>query len=843
MRVRPFLLMLTTGLLTPEIMLTSIFLWSCGALAKPTVGIAQVTSDGTTNTIVNPNGNNFNILNGIEKGNNLFHSFSNFSVPTGGSATFDLTNTPNITTIFSRVTGGNISHIDGLIQTLNGNNPASLFLMNPNGIVFGQNASLNIGGSFVGTTANSIKFADGIEFSAVTANTTPLLTMSVPIGLQFGGHPGTISVEGTGHNHKLNGTSPVSGLTSSNGLNLSSEKTLALVGGDLFLNSSFLSAPGGRIELGSITQGNVNINLTSQALTLSYPHDNYSFGNIQMSQRAVASVRGTTPGSIQIQGKQINLLDGSLVVVQNLGSQTAGDITINATESLQVIGMSSDFQSSSGIVNETLQAGAAGNIAITTPKLTIDQGAIVINRTYNSARSGNIVVKANEVSVGGIDPANPSLFPIFGVLMAATYGSGHGGDLWLSTDRLTIFGGGNVGTRSFATGNGGNVNINADTVQVSSLNTLPGSLLISLLSANTFSSGDAGNLQIDTRTLSIQDGGLVSVSTINIGNAGNLTINATNSIDVGGMKDPQNPSYIGAVARLFTIGNRDNRDSTAKAGSVTINTPKLTIHDGGRVFVQNEVLGDAGILKINANTLHLDKNASLLASTKVGEGGNIELHMQDILLMRHGSFINAEAGGSGNGGNIKINAPNIVGLENSDIIANAVNGKGGNIDISTQGIFGLQFRDQLTFESDITASSQFGINGTVDINNFGVDPSSGLVELPENVTDSSQQIATGCSNNTGSSFVATGRGGVPQNPSQEVRSDVYNWLRLGSWSDIRDISAYRGNSASAQIPPSPKTLISATSWHRNPEGKIELVADQSPIQVQQLLTCAAVPKS
>src|SRR5438128_2641416 len=95
------------------------------ALVLP--AIAQVTSDGTTNTLVKQSGNNFNILNGIEKGNNLFHSFSNFSVPTGGSATFNLINTPNITTIFSRVTGGNISNIDGLINTLNSNNPVSLF--------------------------------------------------------------------------------------------------------------------------------------------------------------------------------------------------------------------------------------------------------------------------------------------------------------------------------------------------------------------------------------------------------------------------------------------------------------------------------------------------------------------------------------------------------------------------------------------------------------------------------------------------------------------------------------------------------------------------------------------
>jgi large exoprotein involved in heme utilization and adhesion len=211
--------------------------------------------------------------------------------------------------------------------------------------------------------------------------------------------------------------------------------------------------------------------------------------------------------------------------------------------------------------------------------------------------------------------------------------------------------------------------------------------------------------------------------------------------------------------------------------------------------------------------------------------------------MRHGSFISAEAGGSGDGGNITLNAPNIVGLENSDIIANAVQGKGGNIQITTQGIIGLKYRPQLTAENDITASSQFGVNGTVQVNNIGVDPNSGLVELPANITDSSQQIASGCSNNTGSSFVATGRGGIPQNPTQEVTSDVYDGLRLRTWSDIRDLSTFRQNSSvTAQIHSSPEVLIQATSWRMNTEGKIELVANKST-QTQPPLTCAAVPKN
>ncbi|MHC5827838.1 MAG: two-partner secretion domain-containing protein, partial [Nostoc sp.] len=153
-RFDAFLFILTTGLFTLGMMRSA---------------IAQITSDGTTKTTVNQSANNFTILNGIEKGNNLFHSFSNFSVPTGGSARFDLINTPNISTIFSRVTGGNVSNIDGLIQTINSKNPVSLLLINPSGIIFGANAQLNIGGSFIGTTANSIKFVDGVEFSAINS--------------------------------------------------------------------------------------------------------------------------------------------------------------------------------------------------------------------------------------------------------------------------------------------------------------------------------------------------------------------------------------------------------------------------------------------------------------------------------------------------------------------------------------------------------------------------------------------------------------------------------------------------------------------------------------------------
>ncbi|AUT00554.1 filamentous hemagglutinin [Nostoc sp. CENA543] len=792
---------------------------------------AQVIPDHTLNTQVSGS-SNYTIIEGTRVGNNLFHSFHQFSVPINGSASFQ--NAADIQNIFSRVTGNNISQIDGLIQT---NGSANLFLLNPAGIIFGSHARLNIGGSFVGTTAETITFADGSKFSNTDTNTSPLLIMSVPVGLQFGSNPGGITVQGTGHNAQLSDSVQVSGLNlNTRGLQLQPGKTLALLGKDIALEGGLLSAPGGLIELGAINNGNVTLNSTLQGFAFQYSQVP-SFGNIQITQRALASTRdfnGESGGSIHIQGKQVSIRDGSMILIQNRSPMTAGDITIDASGSLEIIGKSPDFQSSSSLVNESTALGAAGNIIINSPRLNIDQGGYIYNRTFSTAPGGNITINTNETRVNGFASGDPSAFRAVSQILAASYAGGKGGNISVSTQKLSVLAGGNIAARPYGLGSGGDLTVKADTVEVNNAGT-PTGFYFSLISTATFGSGNAGNLAIDTRKLSVQAGGRVSASSIILGNAGVLNINASESIDVSGVKDADNPSYIGTAVRPFGTFAQISR---ASAGNTTINTPVLNITDGATVFVQNTGLGTAGNLLINANILKLDNNASILASKKAGDGGNINLQLRDVLLMRRGSLINAEAGSNGNGGNISINSPNVIGLENSDIIANAVQGKGGNIQITTQGIIGLEYRNLLNprevLSNDITASSQFSVSGTVQINNVGIDPNSGLVELPENVTDPSQQIATGCSNTNSSSFIATGRGGVPQNPTQEVRSDR-------PWSDIRNLTAFHNQSqVQSQIPTPPDVPVQATSWYRNHHGKIELVANNSHVQTQPSLTCAAL---
>ncbi len=801
---------------------------------------AQVTPDGSLKTTVSQSGNNFTILNGSTSGSNLFHSFGQFSIPTGGSATFDLLNTPNISTIFSRVTGGTVSHIDGLIRTINSSNPVSLFLLNPSGIIFGPSSSLNISGSFIGTTANSIHFSDGVDLSVVNSSTS-LLTMSMPIGLQFGTNSKPIQVEGTGHNlAKLtNNNSPVNPQSHSTGVKLEVQpgKTLALIGGDLDLIGGILQSTDGRIELGAVGSGIVSLKSVSQGWTFNYD-DVQSFRDIRFSQKALADTSGFGGGTIQIQGAHVSFVDGSNALIQNLGAQSSGSINVSASELLELIGVDRNSPTiSSGLRSETLGTGNGGDITVTTKQLVLQDGGAINSLSYSPGASGNISLKVvDSLKLLGFSPASGNSSGIG----TTTASSGYASDVSISTRELTALNGGTISSSSLSSGAAGNIAIKAtDFIELSGF--IPGLFLPSSISSPSLSTGSAGNVTIDTIKLVMSNGGTINTSVFGSGKGGNLTINATNSVEIGGtIPGSRNPSLISSSATILDESLRLRFGlppfPTGESGSLTINTGKLSVTDGALVNVQNEGSGNAGELRINVNSLLLNNGGSITASAKSGEGGNIKAQVQNTVLMQGNSKILADAGGTGNGGNITINAPFIIGLRNSDIIANAVQGNGGNIQISTKGIFGLAYRPQLTSNSDITASSQFGVNGTVDIHNFGVDPNSGLVELPVRLVDSSQQIASGCAHHTGSSFVATGRGGIPQNPNQQLTSDR-------TWSDIRNLSAHRKTGeVTAQIPETLEPLVKATSWRRNAQGKIEVVSDKSPPNLHPSLTCTVVPR-
>ncbi|MBD2489069.1 S-layer family protein [Aulosira sp. FACHB-615] len=794
---------------------------------------AQVIQDNTLNTSVTStnsiNGSNlYTITNGERVGNNLFHSFSQFSIPRGDSASFQ--NATDIQNIFSRVTGGNISNINGEIHA---QHSANLFLLNPAGILFGKDASLNIGGSFIATTANSIKFADGIEFSAVNPTATPLLTMSVPVGLQMGQMPADITVQGTGYALNFtNSQTPVIRVPSPTKLQVQPGKTLALVGGNLSFNGATLSAEKGQIELGSLGgTGLVSLVPTTLGYTLKYENDQ-SFADIQLIQKSLLDVSGFNSGSVRVRGKEIQFSDRSLILAKNSGNLPGGNLHLQASAGIDLRG------AFSGIRSENFGTGTGGNISVITPRLSIQEGGILSNITYGTSATGNIQIDATKLEITGFSPLNSN----GSFINTSTLGAGNAGNISVSGDSLLLSNGGGLSSVSRGTGSSGEVMIrNQDTIVQGNNN----SILNTRISSTTFNIGNAKTLTLDTVRLKLLDGGAIATSSFFVGHAGDIRINATESIQVSG-RNQTNPSTIAsssmrlnpALQKLFGI---PNNNLTADAGTVSITTPYLSLKNGGTLSVTNQGSGNGGSINITANTIQLKHQAVIDAKTASGNGGNINLEVGNLLLLRESSQITATAQGNGNGGNISVNAPILVGLENSDIIANAVQGKGGNIAITTQGIIGLEFRNTLAprvdLTNDITASSEFNVNGTVEINNIGVDPNSGLVTLPANFTDPSQQIASSCSGNTDSSFVATGRGGIPQNPTQEIRSDR-------TWSDTRDISAFHTTKpAQTQISKSPETLVQATGWRRNAQGKIELVANQSLTSGKSSLTCASFYKN
>jgi filamentous hemagglutinin family protein len=286
-------------------------------------------------------------------------------VPTGGSAVFQ--NGTDVQNIISRVTGSSISNIDGLLKA---NGTANLFLLNPNGIIFGPNAELNIGGSFVASTASSLKFADGSEFSATNPSAPPLLTVNVPVGLQYGPSPGRIV-----NQSKVTDSSgfPV-------GLQVQPSKTLALVGGEVALEGGNLTAPGGRIEVGSVASNSlIRLNPTNKGLDLSY-EGVQNFQDIHLSQGAVIDVSDPSglvgSGDIQVQGRRVTLTDGSQISSITGGSISAGTVEVTASESVELIGTSAD-DFASNLNTLTLGDGNAGDLRIKTGQLIIRDGAIV----------------------------------------------------------------------------------------------------------------------------------------------------------------------------------------------------------------------------------------------------------------------------------------------------------------------------------------------------------------------------------------------------------------------------------------------------------------------------------
>jgi len=354
---------------------------------------AQITPDNTlrNNSEVGIEGNIIKINGGTTAGSNLFHSFEKFGVSTGTEAHFN--NAVDIQNIFTRVTGKSFSNIDGLIKV---NGVANLFLVNPNGIVFGRNARLDIGGSFVGSTADSLIFPDNLEFSAVNPAEKPLLSVNVPFGLQYGTNPGNIQVKGDGEG--IRKSSEI--IDTQTGLRVKPDKTLALIGGDINLEGATLKTAGGTIELGSVKEGFVNLISTEKGFSLGYDAVKNG-GNIDLSQQAAVDASGEGAGDIQVWGKNIKLVGDSQIETSTLGAENGGNLVVNAQDSVEVIGTSSSIFFSALAASVYPEAtGNGGNLTVNTQNLLVRGGGVGAT-TYGKGNSGNLNINALKIELIG----------------------------------------------------------------------------------------------------------------------------------------------------------------------------------------------------------------------------------------------------------------------------------------------------------------------------------------------------------------------------------------------------------------------------------------------------------
>jgi filamentous hemagglutinin family protein len=689
----------------------TVFLSSFLSFISPTT--AQILPDRSlpNNSAIDRNGDLIKIDGGTTSGRNLFHSFERFSVGDGQTAHFN--NASNIQNIFSRVTGSSISNIDGILRA---NGTANVFFLNPNGIIFGENARLDIGGSFLGTTADSIVFADGFEFSASDTDAPPLLTVEVPIGLGFGSNPGSIEVRDRGHQLIADflGSSPTSDINNPQGLQAQQEKTIALVGGEIIFEGGIVSANNGQIEIGAVNSGSVALTQNDRGWTFNYEKIS-AFQDIRLSQQSLVEAYGDKRNTIQIQGRNLSLTDGSIVFLQNQGIFSDNILTVRASDLIGISGLNSNRTVASSFRTENINSGEGGDIFLSTRQLLLEEWGGIGTVTYNLGNAGNLNLNALEnITLTGVLTQVPSV-----AIYSLANGQGQGGNIYLSTRNLNLTQLGFVGT--------------------------------------TAGAGKGGNVEVSTQNLLISNGSNVGSATFGEEDAGNISINASDSIELIG----SSPSSV--ISSSTIQANRFPQVISGNSGNVIINTPKINITDGASITVRNDGTGNAGSLSINAPSITLDNTASITAATASGEGGNITIDSSDIRLNNQ-STITATAGGTGNGGDVTINTDTLAALDNSDITANAFRGNGGNILINAQGVF-------FAPDSDVTATSQLGIDGTVTINTPDSDVRRDLEAQPTSELNTEEIIASSClsqQNAQRGSFVNTGNGSLPISPDSAV---------------------------------------------------------------------------
>jgi filamentous hemagglutinin family protein len=780
-------------------------------LAVP--ALAEVVTDGTVGPRVHLSGD-FEVGAdlGTQAGHNLFHSFDRFSLSKGERATFS--GPGDVRNIISRVTGHEPSNIDGTIRsTIAG---ADFYFINPAGVMFGPNASLDLQGSFHVSTADELRFADGSAFSATNA-TPSSFSVAAPEAFGFlGARPAAITVAGS--HLSLPGQG----------------RTLSLTGGGLVVaNGSELTAN--------------NVALAAQAsagsvrLALDRPAEARD-GVVRLGLPAAGAAAGVASGGLV--GGRLRIEAGELLI----SNAVVGDLHVAPTDSTggvdiaarRVVIRSDNLPvgATIGILTSSLGTGRAGNVHIAASEVTLLGGLIASAPT--GADGGRVEIEADRILIA----AGTNTTAGIGVPTGA-FGSGSGasgGATITARQSLTLGAGGQINSASLGERPAGSIVINlgahaAMVMQPGSgieatargtgdggdITITGGDLLMTgaVISGETFTAGHGGTTDIETGRLTLNDSfvganaredatghaGLVTVDADRIelthhgrifngtdgaGDGGDVRVRA-NSIVADAGHDPtgfQTGISAGASAESRGAGGNltvtadqielingaqisSDTKSTGSAGTVTVTAGQIELRDGGQIFATSSSSGAAGNIIIRAGRIDLN-NGRITAETASTGGGKIRLSVDDVVALQDSGIATSVAGGQDpTAGNIVID-PKVLVIDGSQIQANAPVGFGGNVTIEADNILvpGGDFQAVLD-RGDISASGGDPTrNGTVAVNAPEVDLSGGLLVLQSGFVDTAPLRARcGARHDLGtSSFTGVGRAGLPATPDAPLAS-------------------------------------------------------------------------
>jgi filamentous hemagglutinin family protein len=782
-------------------------------------------ADNTLDTQISGVGNNFNITGGLIRGQTLFHSFTNFSVPTNGQANFH--NPVGNRDILTRVTGTLFSDINGLVDT----NGANFFLINPNGIVFGPNAKLTVGKAFVGSTANGLTLLNGqgqsYVFGTNPGNDAPLLTINPSAVLNI-----------SQINLSANLAAGLGIINYGTLKTNNNSQYIGLIGGNVTLDGRYGSgqivAPGGRVDLGGLNSTGA-ISIDRQGLV--FTGSNFTRSNVSILNGAQINVAATQSlenvnifsSDIANLGSRINVNTNNLKIVNdrsttstnpsnliaglnsNAGvkATSTGGISINATGQILL---------DNGTINNNIETGSVGqlgDINIRANSLNIANGSRIVSQMNGTGNAGNINLKTTKnIDISGTsDPTllQGDLKSNLSIIATGSLGKGDSGKVFIDTlGDLSIINRGGISSFVNKMGNGNTqgVTINANNLNIANLSTIESSIFAGTGNAGNINIRTTGNLNISGTTnrslLQVNSDKLSFISSTNSarGDAGKITIDTNGSLSIS------NLSKIISSINPEVIGNSQGINITA--GNINIsNFSNLIADNSGRGNAGNIDIKTTGDLNMSGtdNRSIIAGNAgnplSSISSVVKGQGntGKVTIEAEGNVTLDNLSVISSSVNGIGNSQGVNISAKNIHLSNLGDIQTSIFGGVGnaGNIDIKTTGdlnIVGandfalLQIGNKVQPLSEISSfTNGIGNAGKITINTLG-----------------NLSIA-----NRGGIFATILEKGVGNSPGIKINASNFN---LSNTSGIDSVSYSGGTGIAGNIDITSKGDVNLTSSSR-----------------------------